>query len=503
MVRRLHLLATLGLGVGCPYDPEMNDPTAITGLDDSSGTAGTSAGTDTEPTTDAPTSSPSSTVNPDSGTDAGAVCGDGNVGGNEVCDDGTNDGSYGGCMPDCSALAEHCGDAAINGPEVCDDGTNDGGYDGCESDCSALGPHCGDGTVNGSEDCDNGEDNQNGSGCNLDCVTSGSLLATYDYGPGSFCDGVFLTPISFRDNGNVLVGATGYCNDDSVALVELDSNAALVQSFDTLLLPTTPVREATLRGDDWLLSASGCNYIISPDGDLTAICEDGRLSGYYGIAAAADDGTYATLDYEALSLFPATSPTPGDAPTWTATPPDNASFDFAYYSLERGINDSVVTSGTRRTIADNTYTAHVARFTEAGNLAGTYTYPGIEAFYDIAASPVDGTIVATDSYPNYRVIRLDMAFDVAWVNTPGSDSEIALAIDSTGSVVMAFHDSATQESVLRKMTPDGTLALWSVSAQGDLGYVKRLGIDAQDAIWVAAVPYLGDGNHLTVAKFAP
>lgn len=500
MVRRLHLLATLGLGVGCPYDPEMNDPTAITGLDDSSGTADTSAGTDTEPTTDAPTST--ATMNPDTGTDAGAVCGDGSVDGDEVCDDGTNDGSYGGCASDCSAFAERCGDGEINGPELCDDGTNDGSYGGCESDCTALAPHCGDGTVNGSEACDNGEDNQNGSGCNIDCVVSGSLLQTYDYGPGQFCDGVFLTRPLFRDNGNVLVGATGYCNEDTVALVELDSNAALVQSFDTLLLPITPVREATLRGDDWLLAASGCNYIVSPMGELTEICEDGRLTGDASIDAS-DDGTYATLGYESLALFPATSPTPGDAPTWSVAPPDNASFDFSYYVMRRGINDSVVAAGTRRTVADNTYTAHIARFTEAGNLAGTYTYPGIETFYDLAASPVDGTMVATDSYPNFRVIRFDMAFDVAWVNTPGSDSDIALAIDSTGSVVMAFHDTATQQSVLRKMTPDGTLALWSATAQGDLGYVKGLAIDAQDAIWVAAVPYLGDGYHLTVAKFAP
>lgn len=42
------------------------------------------------------------------------MCGDQLVhDGVEACDLPVNDGSYGGCLPDCSALAPHCGDAVL------------------------------------------------------------------------------------------------------------------------------------------------------------------------------------------------------------------------------------------------------------------------------------------------------------------------------------------------------------------------------------------------------
>src|SRR5699024_6842465 len=89
-----------------------------------------------------------------------STCGDGIVTAFEVCDDGDNDGSYGGCMPGCQALANYCGDGAINGDEACDDGTlgNDGDYDGCNADCTRA-PYCGDGVPQpgiSDEECDDG-----------------------------------------------------------------------------------------------------------------------------------------------------------------------------------------------------------------------------------------------------------------------------------------------------------------------------------------------------------
>jgi cysteine-rich repeat protein len=72
-----------------------------------------------------------------------------------------------------------CGDGRVEGDEVCDDGVNDGGYGGCVEDCSALGPRCGDGEENGPEDCDDGDEVQ-GNGCNNDCVPSGLELWTYE-----------------------------------------------------------------------------------------------------------------------------------------------------------------------------------------------------------------------------------------------------------------------------------------------------------------------------------
>jgi len=136
------------------------------------------------------------------------TCGDGVVTAGEVCDDGTNDGSYNGCASDCLSFGGFCGDAAINGPEacdlgvdandgsyqgcnpdcteagfcgdalvqplneVCDDGVNDGTYDSCSADCQMRSAHCGDGIVNGPEECDQGLGANLGEygGCNPDCT---------------------------------------------------------------------------------------------------------------------------------------------------------------------------------------------------------------------------------------------------------------------------------------------------------------------------------------------
>jgi hypothetical protein len=61
------------------------------------------------------------------------------VNGPEVCDDGTNNGTYGTCMPGCLKLAPRCGDGVVNGSEVCDDGTNSGVNGTCMPGCTAAG----------------------------------------------------------------------------------------------------------------------------------------------------------------------------------------------------------------------------------------------------------------------------------------------------------------------------------------------------------------------------
>lgn len=66
-----------------------------------------------------------------------ATCGDGYVNAlaGESCDDGVNDGSYDGCLVDCSGPAAFCGDGQVDQGEACDDG-NDDSSDGCLSDCT-------------------------------------------------------------------------------------------------------------------------------------------------------------------------------------------------------------------------------------------------------------------------------------------------------------------------------------------------------------------------------
>jgi fibro-slime domain-containing protein len=52
-----------------------------------------------------------------------------------------------------------CGDGVVTGDEVCDDGKNDGSYGGCNPDCT-RGPYCGDGQVDTAdgEECDGSKD---------------------------------------------------------------------------------------------------------------------------------------------------------------------------------------------------------------------------------------------------------------------------------------------------------------------------------------------------------
>ncbi len=103
------------------------------------------------------------------------TCGDGVATRFEFCDDGAgqNTGTYGQCLPDCSALGPHCGDGNVDASfEECDDGDNLGAANACNPDCT-LGPRCGDGVRQPAfgEDCDAGPDNgAPGSACSATCT---------------------------------------------------------------------------------------------------------------------------------------------------------------------------------------------------------------------------------------------------------------------------------------------------------------------------------------------
>lgn len=105
-------------------------------LEDGSGTSGTTEqlSSDSSPSTD------QGPLDEGSSTGEAATCGNGMVDPGEICDDGVNDGTYGGCVEGCSALAGRCGDGILHGAEgeACDDGDEIEG-NGCNTDCLVSG----------------------------------------------------------------------------------------------------------------------------------------------------------------------------------------------------------------------------------------------------------------------------------------------------------------------------------------------------------------------------
>ncbi len=155
--------------------------TAACGDDDAGSVSETSSGGET--TAEMTTAEPTTTPVPTTGTGGEMVCVPGAA---SVCDcPGGGEGQQ-TCVADgsglgpCDCPAAVCGNGSLDDGEVCDDGTNDGSYDGCLPDCSGLGPHCGDGSVQGPEACDDGND-VDGDGCNNNCVISGSELWSRGY----------------------------------------------------------------------------------------------------------------------------------------------------------------------------------------------------------------------------------------------------------------------------------------------------------------------------------
>ncbi|MGH7437153.1 MAG: DUF4215 domain-containing protein, partial [Polyangiaceae bacterium] len=120
-------------------------------------------------------------------------CGDGVVAGNEVCDDGTNNGSYGGCEPGCMARGPHCGDGTVQSPqEQCDDGTNLTTYGGASKVCGPgckWAAYCGDGVVQNNEQCDEGSANGSGYGhCSSSCTLGPRCGDSIVQSPQETCD---------------------------------------------------------------------------------------------------------------------------------------------------------------------------------------------------------------------------------------------------------------------------------------------------------------------------
>lgn len=195
------------------------------------GVEGPSSGSSGEPTADATgadtdTSASASSTSPGPDTTAGTE-----DTGSSGSDDSSGDASSSSASTT-SVDVPVCGDGVVDDGEVCDDGVNDGSYGGCMPECATLAPHCGDEVLQPVEDCDDGDD-ENADGCNVDCVVSGSELWTESYSAaGSYV--LDANAVATGPDDDVYVAGsidTGSGIEAWIRRLDFDGNAIWVENY--------------------------------------------------------------------------------------------------------------------------------------------------------------------------------------------------------------------------------------------------------------------------------
>ena len=204
------------------------------------------------------------------------ICGDGIVEGNEVCDDGTNIGTYGGCEPGCGARAPSCGDKIVQtGPlpahEQCDDGSNLSTYGGLDSMACGPGcqfaPYCGDGVISNGEQCDEGSNNGTGYGhCSATCTLGPRCGDNLTNGPEQCDDGI----------------SNGASNDPCSANCTLKCGNGMIDPGE--------------QCDDGTVNNIGGYGHCSPTCTLGGRCGDGIKNGNEQCDNGINDGSYGTCN---------------------------------------------------------------------------------------------------------------------------------------------------------------------------------------------------------------
>ncbi len=153
-----------------------------------------------EPLPDTDTGAPSEVTTPS------AICGNAIVEAPELCDEGSDNGTYYHCAADCLGPGPFCGDAVVQpAHETCDDGAVNGDYGRCGYGCNGPAEHCGNGFIEAEhEACDDGE---------LKNGTYGFCAADCQGRAGGCGDGVVATPQESCDDGPDN-GKPGFCPSD-------------------------------------------------------------------------------------------------------------------------------------------------------------------------------------------------------------------------------------------------------------------------------------------------
>lgn len=519
-IRPVTLLLTLAPLAACYAT---HDPLIITG-DSGSEEAGSESGS-TAPTTTAgdPTTASDTSMSTTMSTSATDDTGPTDTG------DSTADGSTTDTGP-------VCGDGMVEGDEVCDDGVNDGSYGGCVADCSDLGPHCGDGVEQGDEVCDDG-DEVNGDGCNVDCIVSGSELWTRTFAGAA--------------DENDLVNAVAVGPDDYIVAVGSEglspgTRQAWIQRY------------ASDGSEDWnevYPGASGAyteafGVAIDDEGGVYVGGRyDGLTEDVNGWARKYDDS--AALEY--THLF--NGAVDGSDRVWgVAVSPDGYAVLAGVVDTNSGVDawvrrlgqdgtefwtrtQSGVTNGHAVAIdSDGSIVVvgttdggdvWVRKYDQDGGTAWTRTYDGGSTDNGIAVAIDDsgriavlGTTIAGVGIDIW-VRQYDANGATLWSDTYDStndggfigDYATGIAVDAQANVIVSAgspsDDSMSVLAWVRKYTEDGAqlwTQTWHVGVPVDAAYTyaSAVAVDSSDNIIVGGVEALDSAvNDCWVRKLAP
>jgi cysteine-rich repeat protein len=430
-----------------------------------------------------------------------------------------------------------CGDAIVEGGEVCDDGLNDGSYGGCLSDCTAFGPHCGDGIEQGDEVCDDG-DQTNGDGCNIDCVVSGTVLWT------RIADG----PAHAADTGY----AVAIDDEDAIyAVGRVDGSDAWIRRYDatgsedwtqTFAGPSngesTPSVAAWGGAPELHVVGTHDAAILGNNDDawLRRYTADGMLDGSFtwdNLANTADNAAGIAVNGEGQQFVLGDSNRydldqswniwlrkldADGSEMWTQTY-DGGESDTAG-GLAIDAEGNVIAVGST-TVPNEGRNVWVRKYSPEGSTLWTKSYnsPGDcpDDGNDVAVDADDNVVVAGLSCGEIFVRKYSSDGSVEWTETFSDPDTLTnmgagVATDSQGAVVVAGSEWVNyhQEAWLRKYASNGQ-ELWTYVNSPDDASVfssaEAIAIDSTDAIVVvgeiqADVPD-GEPSDIWVQKFAP
>lgn len=223
------------------------------------------------------------------------TCGNGELDSGEACDDGVNDGSYGGCLPGCLAVASFCGDGVVDPAtdEVCDppstciqpdecglvSGCNGARYEGSPEDCT--GQCISGGVINACADMDGCCPD----GCTAmeddDCAACGNGRLE----PGENCENDTEQPCPDSCDDGL------FCTTDLLVNGDTCQAHCLYEAITTIDNGDGCCPPGANQDTDMDCSGACGNGVI--DGEMGELCEPGVGSG---CPTSCDDGNPCTID---------------------------------------------------------------------------------------------------------------------------------------------------------------------------------------------------------------